>query len=83
MINTEKLHNLIHSEGWKEFKKIIEAKKIDLSKKIIDKPRKNWETEILKIKTIEEMILIPENIVKKEILQKNELNSLWELPDSL
>lgn len=83
MINTEKLYHLVNSEGWKEFKKIIEEKRLELSKKIIDKPRSEWENEILKIKTMEEMISIPENIVKKEILQKNELNSLWELPDSL
>lgn len=79
MINKQALHNLVHSEGWKEFKKIIEEKRMDLSKKIIDKPRDEWENEILKIKTMEEMIKIPENIVKSEILKKRELNSLSEI----
>ncbi|PZM81834.1 hypothetical protein DLH72_05040 [Candidatus Gracilibacteria bacterium] len=83
MINKEALHNLVHSQGWKEFKKIIEEKRFDLSKKIIDKPEGEWKNEILKIKTMEEMIKIPENIVKNEILKKRELSSLGEIPSGL
>ena len=55
MIDKEALIQLIYSKGWQEFKKIIEEKRIDLSKKIIDKPKQDWEAEILKIKTMEEM----------------------------
>jgi|GEM_PF-5322923 hypothetical protein len=39
MINKEALHNLVYSQGWQEFKKIIEEKRLSLSKKIIDKPK--------------------------------------------
>ena len=56
MINKEALHNLVHSQWWQEFKKIVEEKRLDLSKKIIDKPKWEWEAEILKIKTMEEML---------------------------
>lgn len=83
MINKEALYNLVNSEWWKEFKKIVEEKRLDLSKKIIDKPKWEWEAEILKIKTMEEMLKIPENIVKSEILKKRELESLWETPNWL
>lgn len=83
MINKEALHNLVHSQWWQEFKKIVEEKRLDLSKKIIDKPKWEWEAEILKIKTMEEMLKIPENIVKSEILKKRELESLWEIPNWL
>ncbi len=83
MINKEALHNLVHSQWWQEFKKIVEEKRLDLSKKIIDKPKWEWEAEILKIKTMEEMLKIPENIVKSEILKKRELESLWETPNWL
>ena len=83
MINKEALYNLVSSEWWKEFKKIIEEKRENLSKNIIDKPKDEWETEILKIKTMEEMLKIPENIVKSEIIKKRELESLWEIPNWL
>lgn len=32
---------------------------------------------------MEEMLKIPENIVKSEILKKRELESLWETPNWL
>ena len=83
MIDKEALIQLIYSKGWQEFKKIIEEKRIDLSKKIIDKPKQDWEAEILRIKTMEEMVKIPENIVKSEILKKRELSSLSEIPSWL
>lgn len=83
MINIENLNNLVNSAWWREFKKIIEEKKLNLTKKIIEKPKDEWELEILKIKTLEEMINIPENIIKKEKLKKQELNSLWKIPNSL
>lgn len=83
MINKEALYNLVNSEWWQEFKKIIEEKRENLSKNIIDKPKDEWETEILKIKTMEEMLKIPENIVKSEIIKKRELESLWEIPNWL
>ena len=78
-IDKDKISSLVHSQWWQEFKKIVEEKRLDLSKKIIDKPKDDWETEILKIKTMEEMLKIPENIVKSEILKKRELESLWEI----
>lgn len=83
MIDKEALIQLIYSKGWQEFKKIIEEKRIDLSKKIIDKPKQDWEAEILRIKTMEEMVKIPENIVKSEIFKKRELSSLSEIPSWL
>lgn len=83
MINKEALYNLVNSEWWQEFKKIIEEKRENLSKNIIDKPKDEWETEILKIKTMEEILKIPENIVKSEIIKKRELESLWEIPNWL
>ena len=82
-IDKDKISSLVHSQWWQEFKKIVEEKRLDLSKKIIDKPKDDWETEILKIKTMEEMLKIPENIVKREILKKRELESLWEIPNWL
>lgn len=82
-IDKDKISSLVHSQWWQEFKKIVEEKRLDLSKKIIDKPKDDWETEILKIKTMEEMLKIPENIVKSEILKKRELESLWEIPNWL
>ena len=74
-IDKDKISSLVHSQWWQEFKKIVEEKRLDLSKKIIDKPKWEWEAEILKIKTMEEMLKIPENIVKSEILKKRELES--------
>lgn len=82
-IDKDKISSLVHSQWWQEFKKIVEEKRLDLSKKIIDKPKWEWEAEILKIKTMEEMLKIPENIVKSEILKKRELESLWEIPNWL
>lgn len=82
-IDKDKISSLVHSQWWQEFKKIVEEKRLDLSKKIIDKPKWEWEAEILKIKTMEEMLKIPENIVKSEILKKRELESLWETPNWL
>lgn len=83
MINTEKIYNLIHSEGWKEFKKIVEAERLKLTRNIIDKPKESWEIEIARIKAMEEMIIIPENIVKKEKIKKSQSDVFWDLPDTL
>lgn len=38
---------------------------------------------IARIKAIEEMILIPENIVKKEKIKKSQSDVFWDLPDTL
>ncbi len=83
MINIEKIHNLVYSEWWKEFKKIIEEERLKLTRSIIDKPKESWEIEIARIKAIEEMILIPENIVKKEKIKKSQSDVFWDLPDTL
>lgn len=83
MIDIDKISNLVLSEGWKEFKKIVEEERLKLTRNIIDKPRESWEIEIARIKAIEEMILIPENIVKKEKIKKSQSDVFWDLPDTL
>ena len=82
MINKIALYNMVNSEWWKEFKKMIRDRKIELAMRIIDNPEKVEHNEKIKIKAFEECIAIAENIVKKEIFQNQELQSLWNLPDS-
>lgn len=83
MINKDKISELIKSEWWQEFKKLLKQRKIELAMRLVDNPSPENEKERIKIKTIEEMILIPENIFKKEQIKKRELNSLWNIPASM
>lgn len=70
MINKDKISELIKSEWWQEFKKLLKQRKIELAMRLVDNPSPENEKERIKIKTIEEMILIPENIFKKEQIKK-------------
>jgi hypothetical protein len=55
---------------------MIRDRKIELAMRIIDNPEKVEHNEKIKIKAFEECIAIAENIVKKEIFQNQELQSL-------
>ncbi len=82
-IDKDKISSLVHSQGWKEFKKLIKNRKIELAMRMIDNPEKVGYKEKIKIKAFEECITIAENIVKKEELNRDNMIPLGELPKSL
>ncbi len=83
MIEYEKIKNLVKTEWWKEFKKLIHLRKTELAMSLVDNPEKNREKEIFKIKAFEECISIAENVLKKDIIYKKNTSSLTDLPPSI